>query len=816
MAPSPAGAESRSSNVASSLPGEYPNDGSDQEDPDDDEVPWTTVTRRRSPRRASRNTRTLHDELRLVAIQAAKKKLTPVQRHTIHLRKPSEATAARTETPESSPEREDAPKIDKGKGIDPRNWGGLNLTSNEVDIEAQKSALELWSQKRGKDTSSDSDYEPPSRPKKTRSRRRMTSGRATTRSPIITDKDSGDERQMDSNPVESLIRSALKAKNKKPRASDVRMLEPIQQIAPTSYIGRALGGAKMSRRRAPRSYPSDDDSGDGSDSSDSSSDSSDDSSSSSSSSSSSDETSLSSSSSSSRRGRKHHKSKRSKKRAKSRGRTKSRSKKRRRGYGKLKPIPPTKYDGTPDSRAFHRFVTEGTAYVDAGRVPPADRVFVLSHYLTGKAHEFYLQEVSDNPYKWKLKDFLVELFNTCFPINFRTKQRDKLRRAYQNLKTVREFVAELNELWNLIGDVTDRDKVMKLWFGLNPHIQSELWRDKLNPEKSSLKSVVSAAEVIEIAHSVGENNNQRSKGRNKGSGSNQPRTDKAHEVSEQSASVSKPDKHGNGNKGKAKSGHRDRKRERTREIAKPGERITKKYALTKEEHDRRMSERLCFECGKPGHMASNCPSKTTVQGSSKNPPGVVKSYSIQVNDDVAQLEALAASTERVDSLTLGCMTLDTSSDAEESSDDTDESSYETAAQSQAESESDSFDYHCRSSTRMGDPLARRVVHLLRAGVPYVWDDLTDPGTYAADRFTCYSISDTHHVVLDDCMINTDLADCGVQLDKWLMVRRAFRPSCWYERASPWGNFSRIIADTLLAKPPNLTDDPAAGPRMLRA
>lgn len=313
----------------------------------------------------------------------------------IHLREPSEALARQTET--ESTDREDAPILDKGKGIDPRNWGGL-------DIEAQKRALELYNQtRRDTETSSDSEYEPRPRPKKARSKRKRTYSRAASRSPVVTDKNSDDEGKVD-NPVEGLIRSALKAKHRKPRASGVRMLEPIQQIAPTSYIGRALGGVKMSRRRAPRSYTSEDGGSNDSDSSDSSSDSLDESSSPSSRSSSSSETSTSSSSS--RRGRRrHHRSNRSKKRSKSSGKTKSRSKKRRRGYGKLKPIPPTKYDGSPDSRAFHRFVTGGTAYVEAGRVPPADQVFVLSHYLTSKAHEFYLQEVSDNPCKWKLYSF---------------------------------------------------------------------------------------------------------------------------------------------------------------------------------------------------------------------------------------------------------------------------------------------------------------------------------------------------------------------------------------------------------------------------
>ena len=63
-------------------------------------------------------------------------------------------------------------------------------------------------------------------------------------------------------------------------------------------------------------------------------------------------------------------------------------------------------------------------------------------------------------------------------------------------------MSELNKLWNLIGDISERDQVIKLWHGFNPYIQTDLWKDKLNPEKSSLKSVLAAAEIIEIAHSV--------------------------------------------------------------------------------------------------------------------------------------------------------------------------------------------------------------------------------------------------------------------------------------------------------------------------
>ena len=50
--------------------------------------------------------------------------------------------------------------------------------------------------------------------------------------------------------------------------------------------------------------------------------------------------------------------------------------------------------------------------------------------------------------------------------------------------------------------MSECDHVQKLWFGFNSYIQTKLWKDKLNPEQSSLKSVIAAAEIIEIANSI--------------------------------------------------------------------------------------------------------------------------------------------------------------------------------------------------------------------------------------------------------------------------------------------------------------------------
>ncbi|KAG2337930.1 hypothetical protein BDR05DRAFT_894516, partial [Suillus weaverae] len=180
----------------------------------------------------------------------------------------------------------------------------------------------------------------------------------------------------------------------------------------------------------------------------------------------------------------------------------------------LKPIPPTEYNSTEDSRAFHRFITEGTAYLEDRNVERERRVFTLSRFLKGKAHEFYLRQVSDSPGTWRLDDFFTKLFNYCFPLDYSTKQRKKLYRSYQGDKRVRNYMSELNELWMMIGNIPERDKVVKFWFGLNPSIQNELYKMQLNPEVSSLTKVQKMAEIIELANlaSGSRNHDDRPKG----------------------------------------------------------------------------------------------------------------------------------------------------------------------------------------------------------------------------------------------------------------------------------------------------------------
>ena len=265
------------------------------------------------------------------------------------------------------------------------------------------------------------------------------------------------------------------AQNMEPRRAGSK---PAAQIVPGSSLGVALGNvARMVQE------PEDPD-----DSSSSSSES---------------DSSRSDRSYSSDRLRRRHRRRGSKRDSKKKSRRSSR-KARERTRSSIKPIPPKDYDGAADARAYHRFVMEGEAYIRDGKVSRDRHIRILAHYLDGKAYNFYMQKVaSDDPNNWNLHKFFTELFNYCFPTDYRQKMRIKLEDFHQKQnQPVVEIVYELQELFSMVGAMPTEMKVVKLWYSLNARTQRALWRDGLHPDSSSWDEVVAKAEVIEIADGV--------------------------------------------------------------------------------------------------------------------------------------------------------------------------------------------------------------------------------------------------------------------------------------------------------------------------
>jgi hypothetical protein len=94
------------------------------------------------------------------------------------------------------------------------------------------------------------------------------------------------------------------------------------------------------------------------------------------------------------------------------------------------------------------------------------------------------------------------LFDYCFPIDYGMQTRKSLARCSQGERTITEYSHELQELFNTIGTVLERDQVLRFWNGVKPKIQSGLWRAQLNSEISNWNKVLAQAEIIEISENI--------------------------------------------------------------------------------------------------------------------------------------------------------------------------------------------------------------------------------------------------------------------------------------------------------------------------
>ena len=343
----------------------------------------------------------------------------------------------------------------------------------------------------------------------------------------------------------------------------------------------------------------------------------------------------------------------------------------------IKPIPPKDYDGAADVRAYHRFVMEGEAYLRDGKVHRERQIRILAHYLDGKAYQFYMQKVaSDDPKNWDLHKFFTELFNFCFPVDYRQQMRLKLENFYQKKgQTISEFVFELQELFSMVGAMPDDLKVVKLWYRLNARTQRAMWRDRLHPDVSTWEEIIAKAEVIEIADNVlDRRDNVRAPGQKNWRANNNFDDKRNIVTASRSMTYSNRDRENDRHPINAKNNNQSRQPSRSRHgSAQPfrkrqqsgnalprasgsgtsssAKKKSVKFAdLTEKEMAQLRSEGRCFNCKEVGHMSRNCPSRSTVKGSGDNKPPGLPSYSMEMTlldedidgDDVLETMPLGA------------------------------------------------------------------------------------------------------------------------------------------------------------------------------
>ncbi|KAF5317139.1 hypothetical protein D9611_003825 [Ephemerocybe angulata] len=283
---------------------------------------------------------------------------------------------------------------------------------------------------------------------------------------------------------------------------------------------------------------------------------------------------------------------------------------RRRSKGKSwKPIAPETYDGKADMATYHRFMTQTCMYIEDSGIPSKRQVYKISTFLKGHAYSFYARVVSPSVENWTVSQFFKALFDACFPVDYKERQRDILENIKQGKYELRSYLAKLDELFMAAGVMQQREQARYLWRGLRAETKERLRYDGISPESSSLGRIVRKAEHAELAWKLTQSQRQerdRSNWEDRKPRNRRPNKNREGYVGRKTNGQPSGS---NSNQTQYKNHYNKTEKNRKDYKEKPTHHKTQ---LSAEEKSRRKADGLCYNCGKSDHMARNCPKANSV------------------------------------------------------------------------------------------------------------------------------------------------------------------------------------------------------------
>lgn len=199
-------------------------------------------------------------------------------------------------------------------------------------------------------------------------------------------------------------------------------------------------------------------------------------------------------------------------------------------------------------------------------------------------------------------------------------------------------MADLDELFTIVGADSTCARVVKLFNGFRPSIRKALLREHMNPEYTSWKDMVRKAKYQEMAENVDiqesnsngwQSHQSRHNGQTQGNQVDNPKqntaTDGQHKSKNSKSFGGRKTHNTNGNQAGSKGcgGH-------TSQQGKGGSHNSshkkadyqQTNPLSKEQKSALRNANKCFLCEQEGHFACNCPIKGRAKSSNGKPPGV--------------------------------------------------------------------------------------------------------------------------------------------------------------------------------------------------
>jgi hypothetical protein len=167
----------------------------------------------------------------------------------------------------------------------------------------------------------------------------------------------------------------------------------------------------------------------------------------------------------------------------------ARANERQRFAASVKIEPPITYDGTPDFDMFEQWVYSINHWFSVTDFPELMRVPHLQNFLSGKANQWFMSFVAPDPTAFTVESLGKDLFNYCFPPQFRRLARQKFSNLTQGDQTLRKFIRELRTLASRLPDITDFQIALRLWDGAEQYLRSAWLRDGFDSEFSSLSQL---------------------------------------------------------------------------------------------------------------------------------------------------------------------------------------------------------------------------------------------------------------------------------------------------------------------------------------